>query len=104
MIHEDQRRKLIDWGGGKIWKSAKVVIAKEDCILGNHYHKKKHERFMLVAGEGTIILRDKIEEEIEIGKIYDIEPNAKHAFQLKKGSILLGLGTTEFDPEDEYRS
>ena len=41
-IHEDARRRLIEWAEGE-FKVCKVVIAESDCVVGDHYHLKKDE-------------------------------------------------------------
>ena len=50
MIHEDGRRTLtsIPYLDGEI----KIIVAKKDCELGNHYHKIKTEVFTLINGDG----------------------------------------------------
>lgn len=101
MIHEDERRILEDW------PEAKIITAKKDCELGNHYHKIKTERFILVSGYGRMYLNKNDsgykQEEMIIGKLYTIVPETKHTFFLDKGAVLVGLCSHPFDPEDDYR-
>lgn len=97
MTHEDDRRVLIDW------PEAKIVTAKVGpCILGNHYHKIKTERFILVNGEAAMVL-DGSSEKMEIGKIYDVLPPQLHTFILTKGSVLVGLCSHAYTPSDDYK-
>ena len=101
MIHEDERRILEDW------PEAKIITAKKDCELGNHYHKIKTERFVLVSGSATMYLnksdRGYVPERMERGILYTVEPETKHTFFLEKGSVLIGLCSHMFDPNDDYR-
>lgn len=96
MIHEDERRMLEDW------PEAKIITAKQDCILGNHYHKIKTERFILSRGIGFIIVDDKLTT-MKIGKMYSVNPGQLHSFSLRKNAILIGLCSHIFDPSDDYK-
>ena len=99
MIHEDDRRILEDWA------EAKVITAKKDCVLGNHYHKIKTEKFMLLEGSAHMTIHTMIgnvRRKMKLNQFYTIEPNTKHSFELKDKSVLLGLCSHEFDPNDDY--
>jgi mannose-6-phosphate isomerase-like protein (cupin superfamily) len=101
LVHEDDRRKLFSF------PEAKLIIAKADAVIGNHYHKIKEESFIL--SEGTCFLYQKnesgkdIEVEMQIGKIYTISPGTQHTFHLVKDSILIGLNSRPYDAADDYR-
>lgn len=101
-IHEDTRRRLIEWANGG-FKSAKVVIAEsDDCIVGDHHHLKKDEEFLLLEGKATAVT---------IGDIRFLDPpplsywevprGTYHRFDLCKGAVLLGVATELFDLGDE---
>lgn len=100
MIHEDERRILFDFDQSS--KTTKIVVAKDDCSLGDHYHKIKTETFMLVSGLGTISLNGSAEI-MEIGKKYTVNPKVKHQFSLQKGSVLICLVDKKYNPNDDYR-
>lgn len=95
MTHEDARRKLTDW------PEAKIIEVKQDCVLGNHYHKIKTERFILVAGKGLMVV-DGVSTVMEIGKMYTVLPLQFHTFVIDMGSVLVGLCSHVFDPKDDY--
>ena|ERR1043165_1572480 len=100
MIHEDDRRILEDW------PEAKTITAKEDCVLGNHYHKIKTEKFILVEGEGELELTTSIgsmKRKLKLGSLYVVMPYQQHTFHLKKGAVLIGLCSEKFDPSDDYK-
>lgn len=97
MIHEDERRILEDW------PEAKTITVKENCTLGQHYHKIKTERFVLVGGEAVIYIGREEPEDMIIGKLYTVFPGQAHTFHLQKGSVLIGLCSHIFDPTDDYR-
>jgi oxalate decarboxylase/phosphoglucose isomerase-like protein (cupin superfamily) len=106
--HEDDRRSLIEWDTRQ-WPVVKIVTAKCDCGVGDHYHKNKDERFLLIRGscvafigkprgEGTIYNSDNGHVE------FDVPRGKYHLFSLTKGSILLGLASEPFDPADDFKS
>lgn len=96
LSHEDERRKLFSY------PEAKVLEVKKDCVLGSHYHKLKTELFILSKGSCKI-MRGYITEKMELGKIYEVKPNEVHEFEIKEGSILIGLNSRPFDPSDDYK-
>lgn len=97
MIHQDERRILEDW------PEAKIITAKQDCILGNHYHKIKTEKFILVDGEASVSINSHVFIPLYKGEMITILPNEIHAFQMKQGARLIGLCSHPFDPTDDYR-
>lgn len=101
--HEDERRILIEYVKDMPIRNCKVLIIKEDTILGNHYHKLKDEIFYLLKGYGTVILDDAIYPMNE-GDIVHATKGVRHTFKLNKGSILLEAGTEPFNPTDDYKT
>jgi quercetin dioxygenase-like cupin family protein len=100
--HEDARRILIEWASGD-FKVAKVLIAKAGCVVGDHYHRDKDEEFLLLSGSGRVQLGDTPSYEI-VGPATVVVPRGTyHRFELSEGAILLGVGTAEFDQEDEIK-
>lgn len=100
--HKNEKRTLTEFGEGKIWKVAKVIKMRKDDVLGNHYHKLKDECFMLVSGSGNMSIRGKKQKMILFNE-YFVNKNDVHSFELKKGSILVGLCSEVFNPDDDYK-
>lgn len=102
-VHEDCRRVLIDWANGS-FKSAKVVIAKDGCTLGMHYHNNKDETFLLASGwcDRSAVGNEEWGQ-VKAPFIWHVPRGAYHYFMLQGGAILCGVATEEFDPEDENR-
>lgn len=101
--HEDSRRVLFELTGGT-FKAAKLLIAKSGCIVGDHYHRNKEERFLLVRGRAqAVIIGDDAERDIKAPREWIVPPNTYHKFWLEEGSILLGTASKEFDPDDEVK-
>jgi len=100
-IHEDSRRKLIEWSGGMV---SKALVAKHDCIVGDHHHRNKEERFLLLSGIARIaIIGSDRQESVVAPREFIVPPNTYHLFDLAEGSILLGVASQEFDPNDEIK-
>lgn len=101
MIHEDNRRVLVDWACDKA-KTIKTVIAKQDCELGKHYHKLKTEKFMLVSGSAVCIIEKDPPFFMEPFKEVVINPGVTHTFQLFEDSVLLCQVDKKYNPDDDY--
>jgi mannose-6-phosphate isomerase-like protein (cupin superfamily) len=100
--NEDKRRTLIEWIADYPITTCKVLIAKEDCELGNHYHNKKIDTFFLLKGSGTFRIGEQKGVLFE-GSCYRALAKEPHTFYLKAGSILLEASTTPYDKEDEIQ-
>lgn len=99
-VHEDERRKLVEWANGS-FKECKVLTAKQDCIVGDHFHRNKDEVFYLLSGEAEkVVVGDKIDF---TGNYWFVPRGTYHAFYLREGAVLLGAATEFFDPADEIR-
>jgi D-lyxose ketol-isomerase len=100
-VHEDNRRKLTSF------PEAKILEIKEDCVVGGHYHKVKTEYFILSSG-GAHLITNSFDEGhntifMQPGELITIPPFTEHTFHIKKGSVLIGLCSHEFDPTDDYK-
>jgi len=96
-FHEDHRRRLHSF------PEAKLLEIKEDCVIGEHYHKIKTEKFILCEGEANLLIRGLDPQAMKIGKIYTVLPKQHHSFDIKAGSVLVGLNSTNYDPKDDYK-
>lgn len=99
--HEDNRRILVEWIKDFPIRTCKVLIIKEDCILGSHYHNKKIDTFYLLKGVGEYKIGDNEWTELKEEDCLRAELGVPHSFKLKSGSILLEASTTPYDKEDE---
>lgn len=96
--HEDDRRVLASY------PDAKMITAKQDTVLGGHYHKRKEETFVLCRGSATATLGDAEPVDLKIGEPCTVPPGTVHAFHLTKGSVLVGLCSHPYDPADDFRA
>lgn len=99
-VHEDDRRKLHEITGD--FKTCKVIVAKDHCGLGNHWHAKKTEHFILISGTARrVIIGNEQWDYLHAPQEWLVQPGTFHFFDLEPGSVLVGTATAEFDPEDE---
>ena len=99
MTHEDSRRTLtsIPYKTGEI----KIIVAKQDCELGNHFHKIKTEKFNLMVGDGLVMI-DGNKSILSVGNEYIVKPLETHTFYLKEGSVLICFCSEHYNPKDDY--
>lgn len=101
IINDDHRRTLYEFGEGGNWKTAKYVVPKETCIIGNHYHKNKDELFLFVGDiEVTLNGQSKIYQ--GVNEVL-VKAGTHHVFKMFPNSFLICLATKEHDPNDEIR-
>jgi mannose-6-phosphate isomerase-like protein (cupin superfamily) len=99
--HEDNRRTLIEWVKDFPIRTCKVLIVKEDSVLGAHYHNNKVDTFYLLKGSGEYKMGSDEWQELKEEDCVRAELKVPHSFKLKAGSILLEASTTPYDKEDE---
>ena len=99
--HEDDRRSLIELTNGE-YKACKVVVAKRDCVLGDHYHQGKDERFLLVMGHATeVVLGDDVLRGVDAPAEWWVPRGTYHRFSLTAGSVLVGVMSETYEEGDE---
>lgn len=104
MKHEDNRRIIYDWTPSGVYKSNKVVYVKEPVAIGDHYHKEKDEHFFLAHGKFLEMqLGDGVLYNLEAPYVVNVPRGTYHRFVCEPGSILIGVATELFDPNDEIK-
>lgn len=98
LVSSDNRRDLYELGTGGTWKVCKILVAKEYCSVGNHYHKNKDELFLVLSGVLTYNDMDFFANETIF-----IERGTPHTFFLNEGCRLLCLASKEHDPNDDFK-
>lgn len=98
LVSSDNRRDLYEFGNNSNWKVIKYLDIKEDCTIGDHYHKNKDELFILLSGQAKY-------NDYYFSPMQEIEVirGSYHKFEIKKGSKLLCLASETFDPNDEIK-
>ncbi len=90
----------MEWIKDTSFRSAKIVIAKKGCIVGDHHHKKKDETFFLLKGDGVFRIGGNIYRHTAPETI-NVPRGTYHRFVLTEGTILLGVATAPFSESDE---
>jgi len=104
-INDDSRRILIEWISNEPFCSAKAVVAKTSALIGNHYHREKNEKFLLLAGKAKrVVIGDVERVNILAPEVFDVPKGTHHSFELEPDSILLGVADKPHDTNDEIRS
>lgn len=98
-VSSDARRDLYEFEGYPV---CKLIVAKEDCTLGEHYHKRKDEVFVLISGACDAKIGE-FHDYLAILERYEVPAGTFHSFILWKGAILLGFCTQPYDPTDDYK-
>jgi quercetin dioxygenase-like cupin family protein len=96
MIHEDDRRILEDW------PEAKIITAKQNCTLGNHYHKVKTEKFIMVSGIIFVSINGGSFFRMMKGELLTVHPGEKHTFDMSEDAVMIGICSHAYDPKDDY--
>lgn len=103
-VHKDHRRTLYEWIENENFCTSKVVIAKDEIPIGDHYHNNKDEIFFLVQGRFlSIEVGDYINKDLIAPCRISIPRGTWHRFILEKGSILLCASNAPFDINDEIK-
>ncbi len=102
-VSEDNRRAIYEFGNGGNWKVCKYLEIKEDCTIGNHYHKNKDECFMLLSGSAEVTLYVTMNFPAIPFMVINVPKFTHHIFRIKKGSVLLCLASQDHDPTDDHK-
>jgi len=106
-VHEDGRRAIseLNLADSSIQS---FVIKQADLPLGNHYHEKKAELFIITKGSGRVYLYKlgKLEKhkdplELKKGSVVVVPKYTAHTFILEPGSEMLCLSSAPFNEEDK---
>lgn len=102
-VHEDRRRKIIEWASGQ-FRVAKALVAKAGCVVGDHYHRNKDEEFLLLSGSASlVVVGGQSWRDVPAPCKWIVPRGHYHRFELSEGSVLLGVGTEEYDEADEIK-
>lgn len=110
LVHQDERRAISECNlpSGSI-KGFRVTSDK--LPLGNHYHMRTTEVFLITEGTGTVVsqLVDKEGKPIgdieyttvKEGDVVQVEPYTAHTFFLSPGSKMICMADQPFDQNDQ---
>ena len=113
VVDEDERRQI------------KESVLDDHCVLslftindnteplGNHYHKRVRETFVVIAGPGGLVKTARVDKDGKIcekivkhtvreGSIFTIKPFYAHQIYMMGGTKFLVLASNRFDPNDIF--
>ncbi len=106
--HTDDRRVIFECNLST--SSVQLFVITAAIPLGNHYHKKRQETFVIVHGKGKCAylsldekgrpLGEQMLLSLEQSSVIQIKPFTAHALQLDPGSTMLCYSSIPFDPDD----
>jgi len=109
IVHDDNRRTICEFNSNDF--SVQSFRVKEKIPLGNHFHKRKSEIFIITKGGGTFAFSpvDEYGQLPDKMKIVNVEPGAvifvpvlvAHAFLLHSGSEMVCFSSARYDKNDE---
>jgi mannose-6-phosphate isomerase-like protein (cupin superfamily) len=108
LVHEDARRAISEFNTDDWGFSVQQFRIKEKIPLGNHYHKRKDEIFVILKGSGHVILQkvgeSKVKETIllKTGSVIYVPKNMAHTFVLEPDSEMICFSTKAFDKDDMH--
>lgn len=116
-VNEDARRAIFEIAqpfGSAVRKS--VLVVKEPATLGNHYHRKLTETFLLASGKATLVTQDikeeaagpgflvmpgeRVEREVEAPCLIVMSPMTAHVFRFEGPAVLVCDSDQPFDAQD----
>lgn len=109
-VHRDHRGELMEFANqpGQIY----VSVSRPRAVRANHYHLRKTERFLVIAGTAEILMRPRtIEGACSVKRvtggdftIVEIPPGYVHSIQntgnTDEDMILVVWSSEVFDPAD----
>lgn len=106
--HTDERRIIFECNLST--SSVQLFEITAAIPLGNHYHKKRQETFVIVHGKGKCAylsldekgrpLGEQIILSLGQGSVIQIKPFTAHALQLDSGSTMICYSSIPFDPDE----
>jgi len=103
LVHEDGRRVIAEMNSTGADFSVQRFVIKEKIALGNHYHDKKEEVFVILKGSGEITLMDDAAQKtfaVKEGDVIFVPRGTGHTFVLEPGSEMICFSTSAFDKDD----
>ena len=111
-VHQDDRRTINEVNGTDYSVQYFKINSKPDPRgLGNHYHTRKKEIFIITSGGGKVLLQDVTKEglgdgalevrELTVGSIVNVPPFVAHTFHLAADSEMACWSSERFNEADK---
>lgn len=86
------------------FKSCKIVEVKEEIAIGDHYHNNKTEEFFLQSGMfKELTIGNETLYHVPAPYKVTVPPGVYHKFICSVGSVIIGVASELFDPNDEIK-
>lgn len=112
LVSEDARRTIHEYNDPVQDFSVQLFKIESSIPLGNHYHEKKDEKFVITAGGGFVRLQSKEERaeekntfremRLQQGSVVTVPAGVTHTFVLQEGSTMICFSSKAFDAKDMY--
>ncbi len=112
LIHKDKRRALREFESKEGKFSIQHYEVFKKVPMGNEFHKKREEIFVIVEGGGTVLLRRIGENGTPISKLQKhiikapatiwIPPYTAHTLVMRPGTKMICYTNRLFEPKDRY--
>ena len=112
LAHEDSRRIISEFNSNEGDFAVKHFLVKEQLPLGNHYHTKKTEVFIVLKGQGILRscpidkatgkpIGDVETKELDNKSVVAVPAYVAHTFTFEPGSEVLCFSSKAFNEEDK---
>ncbi|MEA5067120.1 MAG: NAD-dependent epimerase/dehydratase family protein [Eubacteriales bacterium] len=107
--HRDARGSFTEFARTGERGQVSINVSKPGIVKGNHFHHTKHEKFLVVWGEGVIRLRQVDEDTVDeyhvrgdVPEVVDIPPGFTHNIEnTGAGDMVTVMWASEcFDPQN----
>lgn len=110
VAHQDQRRTITEAvlpNGGAVQQ----FEVHSQCVLGNHYHTRRTETFVVMQGVGILITQQLHPDgrpmtaapqstALAPGSVVHVPPYTAHAFILSSGAVMVCYSSHAYTPKD----
>jgi len=109
-VHRDERRAITEFNSLEGDFSVQSFEIHQPIPLGNHYHRRRVETFIILEGGGTLTTQDVngnvtpmgsiTETKVKAGDVIWMPTHVAHTFVLDPGSKMICLSSIAFDQND----
>jgi dTDP-4-dehydrorhamnose 3,5-epimerase-like enzyme len=112
LVSEDNRRRIREFNGSDFSLQGFEIYAA--IPLGNHFHEKKEETFVLTSGKGKLLTQNILVDEdgarsvgdvrefiLEAPMVIRVPRYVAHTFVLDPGSTMMCFSSAPFNPDDK---
>lgn len=100
----NSRRHLVDWDVDFSCKSIKLLKLAAGSTVGDHFHLKKDELFVLIDGViSELVLDGVVTKDLKPPAAWVVKQGVHHTYFCSEPATLICLATKIFDSSDDYK-